>query len=261
MAPVYADHPFPPIQTPVFAAKQDPHAKVDSFDRAASEMANAHNLMIRGLNSIYLQAPHITAPDVKPFCRYIAAFTNLIHVHHHGEETHFFPEVERLSGVEGIMETNVHQHGVFKKGLHDLDDYINGVLADKQEYDGKGVVQMIDVFGKSLVEHLRDEIPTLQRLREVDGEGRKMAEAIERIMGEEGESSMKALGMPGMLWCFANLDIHVEDDIWLDWPAAPGPVKFLYRNVFWWVYTDLRKFGSVDRNGKLRALYAVPKSE
>ncbi|KAK0705786.1 hypothetical protein B0T21DRAFT_377584 [Apiosordaria backusii] len=260
MAPGYADHPFPLIQTPVFAAKQDANAKPDSFDRAASEMANAHNLMIRGLNSIYLQAPHIAAPDVKPFCRYIAAFTNLIHVHHHGEETQFFPEVKKLSGVEGIMETNVHQHGVFKKGLHELDDYVTAVLADKQEYDGKKVVGMIDAFGGSLVEHLRDEIPTLQRLRELDGEDEKMAGLIEKIMNEEGESSMKALGMPGMLWYFANLDIHYENDMWLDWPAAPGPVKFLSRNVFWWVYTDLRKFGSVDRNGKLKGLYAVPES-
>ena len=66
--------------------------------------------------------------------------------------------------------------------------------------------------------------------------------------------------MPALVFAFANVNVHYEDDMWLAWPPAPAPVKVLARSVFWWMYADSRKFGAVDRAGKLRHLYAVPES-
>ncbi|KAK3367904.1 hypothetical protein B0H63DRAFT_489974 [Podospora didyma] len=255
MAPVYADHPFSLIPTPVFLAKsKDPNAKTDKFDEIASEMANVHNIMLRGLNSIYLQAPHISQGDIIPFCRYISGFCSFIHIHHNGEEEQFFPEVEKMAGVKGLMDGNVEQHRVFQAGLKGLEEYTAAVLAGKEEYSGEKIKNLVDGFGAVLVQHLTDEIPTLLGLREYED---KMA-GLEKAIQEEAETSMKTLGNFGMVWCFANLDIHFENDIWLGFPPAPAPVKFLFRNLFWWFYPDARKFGSVDRQGKLKPLYAVP---
>lgn len=58
--------------------------------------------------------------------------------------------------------------------------------------------------------------------------------------------------------CFANLDVHFENDMWINWPPAPAPVKFLIKTVFWWIQRDVRKFGAVDRSGTMQPLYAVP---
>ncbi len=106
MAPIYADHPFSLIPTPNFSLK-DSKTTPDVFDELASEMALVHNIVIRGLNSIYLQAPHIKPVDEKSFCRYIACWYTLLHGHHHGEETMFFPAVEEMTGVKGIMDTTL----------------------------------------------------------------------------------------------------------------------------------------------------------
>ena len=64
------------------------------------------------------------------------------------------------------MDGNLEQHKTFHGGLEVFDEYVNEVLAGKQEYDGKKVVELIDAFGKVLTEHLSDEIPTLLALRE-----------------------------------------------------------------------------------------------
>jgi hypothetical protein len=60
-----------------------------------------------------------------------------------------------------------------------------------------------------------------------------------------------------MLWCFANIDLEYENGMWQSWPPAPAPVKVFMRSVFWWLNPDARKFGAVDRTGRLQPLYAV----
>ncbi|KAK4182627.1 hemerythrin HHE cation binding domain-containing protein [Podospora australis] len=255
MAPVYADHPFTLIPTPVFLLKSaNPDAKTDKFDEIASEMANVHNMFVRGLNSIYLQAPHIVPSDEKHFANYILAFHNFLHIHHHGEETQFFPEVEAMAGIPGLMEGNVEQHHAFHDGLAAFKQYAEDVVAGKERYDGGKVRGIIDSFGSALMEHLADEIPTLVGLRRYED---KMG-GLEGAIKEEAETSMKKLGLMGLVPCFANLDVHYENDMWINWPPAPGPVKFLVKTVLWWVMRDVRKFGAVDRTGTMQPLYAIP---
>src|SRR4051794_31852718 len=121
-------------------------------------MALAHNILIRALNSIYLQAPHISTPsDVKAFCRYILTFHKFLHIHHTNEETQFFPAIETMAGEKGVMDGNVRQHRGFEKGVSELREYVEGVTGGRERYDGERVVGMIDGFGGLLVEHLTEE--------------------------------------------------------------------------------------------------------
>ena len=204
MAPVYADHPFSLIPTPVFLANNDakvhnldmpapsivpttnPLLQPDMFDKLASEMCLVHNMLIRGLNSIYLQAPHIQPADMKPFANYVLGWCHGLHSHHDGEETMFFPAIEKMTGEPGVMDTNVEQHKRFHDGLEQLQAYAGDVVAGKEAYDGGRVVGIIDAFGPALIQHLNDEIPTILGLRQY---GDKMAE-LPKLFDEEGEKAM-----------------------------------------------------------------------
>lgn len=144
------------------------------------EMANVHNLLLRGLNSIYLQAPHVTKPaDIADLLFYTHAWTGTVHHHHSLEEKIFFPQMEVLAkeaGLEGVtMEGNVEQHHAFERGLEETKKWVEEVRAGKQEYDGKKLVAYIDSFAPTLTQHLHDEIETLVKLDKCDGKKVKNA--------------------------------------------------------------------------------------
>ncbi|KAK0649582.1 hypothetical protein B0T16DRAFT_350452 [Cercophora newfieldiana] len=256
-SPIYADHPFKMMATPTHTKSQNSSAgEPDIFDALASDMTLIHNVIGRGLNSITLQAPHILPADQKSFLSYIRAWHQLVRVHHKNEETDFFPAVEAMAGEKGIMDGNVEQHHAFEGGLEKFREYIDRVERGEEEYDGGKVVRLIEGFGGVLMRHLEDEIETLLGLRRF-GEG-KMAGILEKT-AEEAEKGMKEVGFGGMVWIWAHLDVEFEGGRWVDWPPAPGPMKFLVANVFWRVYGGMAKFGAVDSQGRMRPLYALGK--
>jgi hemerythrin-like domain-containing protein len=155
----------------------------------ASEMALVHNMIILGINSIYLQAPHITPADEKSFCKYITCWYDVVDGHHAGEEDILFPAVESMTGVKGIMDTNKGQHKAFHDGMDKLKAYADAVLAGKEKYEGSKVVGLIDDFGAVLTQHLADEIPTILNLRQF---GDKMA-GLPKVMSDEGAKAMVSL--------------------------------------------------------------------
>jgi hypothetical protein len=157
------------------------------FDELATEMAHVHNMMIRGLNSIYLQAPYIKPADEKGFCRYMLLWYTFLHGHHSAEEAMFFPNVERMTGIKGVMDGNIEQHRAFHDGLDKFKAYAEAVVAGKEKYNGSKVVGMLDEFGPALIQHLTDEIPTVVGLRQYGKE--KLAD-LPKAFEEEGEKAM-----------------------------------------------------------------------
>jgi hemerythrin-like domain-containing protein len=77
-------------------------------------MALAHNVLIRGLNSIYLQAPNIKPEDHSDFINYCKSWCQVLENHHTGEETTLFPQIEKITGEAGIMDVNVEQHRMYQ---------------------------------------------------------------------------------------------------------------------------------------------------
>lgn len=73
-------------------------------------MTLSHNSIIRGFNSIYQQAPRVTAKDQDDFICYCLAWHRFVEKHHHYEEEHFFPAIERAAGVKGIMDDQIEGH-------------------------------------------------------------------------------------------------------------------------------------------------------
>lgn len=74
-------------------------------------MALVHNMLIRSYNSIYLQATHVRTEDVVDFLHYCAAWHIMLKGHHDAEEEVYFPGLEEATGVKGVMDSEVHEHG------------------------------------------------------------------------------------------------------------------------------------------------------
>ncbi|KAL7917114.1 hemerythrin HHE cation binding domain-containing protein [Trichoderma austrokoningii] len=237
--------PFPLITTPTSQLQNG--EKPDQFYRCASEMANVHNMILRGLNSIYLQAPFVKPEDEKSFLGYSSCFYDLLHVHHGGEEDILFPAVVEMSGEKNIMDQNIEQHRIFHQGLEDYNAYIQACLAGAEKYDGAKLITIIDGFGLELASHLAQEITTLLDLRKFGSKMDKLEENFEYWSNKD----MSNLAVPGALsWGFFNHDKQFESGLWQNWPPAPAPVVFIVRWVAYWVHSDWWRFAPCDRYGR-----------
>jgi hemerythrin-like domain-containing protein len=135
---------------------------------SATEMALIHNVFIRILNCIYLQAPNVKEEkDISDFIVFTYAWIITLHEHHGNEEKLFFPWLEADIGTKGAMEKNVEQHHVFEPGMSALEAYVVAVKDGKEKYDGAKIVALIDVFGSILAKHLAEEIGTFEELEKL----------------------------------------------------------------------------------------------
>jgi hemerythrin-like domain-containing protein len=158
---------------------------------AAVEMAAVHNLILRGLNSIYLQAPHLHQPaDIADLLLYITSWGSTVHHHHSLEESLFFPVIDALAkdtGVEeSLMNANIDQHHLFEPKFEETLAWVKEVKDGRQDFDAKVLLELIDGFAPVLTQHLHDEIDTLMRLEKLDGV--KVKKALDAI-GKEGAKS------------------------------------------------------------------------
>ncbi|EXJ70489.1 uncharacterized protein A1O5_06558 [Cladophialophora psammophila CBS 110553] len=143
-------------------------------------MALAHNGILRGLNSIYLQATHIPREDLAAICdflTYCQCWGESMQHHHDAEEEVFFPSIEQISGVQGIMDRNIEQHRAFTPGFDLFQEYAR--TCPPQDYDGAKVRSLIEGFAESLSRHLREEIDTLRALDAYDSE--RVRQAYKRL--------------------------------------------------------------------------------
>jgi hemerythrin-like domain-containing protein len=145
-------------------------------------MALVHNTFIRALNSIYLHAPLIAASNKslsRDLLSYCQCWVALVALHHQTEEKFLFSAFEeRIPGAKGILDVNVHQHEEFHNGLAAFEKYVDSALAEKESYDSKRLLKLIDGFSEPLMKHFNDEVPTLMRLEEV-GQGDKVMKVHE----------------------------------------------------------------------------------
>lgn len=159
----WADKPWPLIETPSKTKNVNEHSSV----YIANEMAFAHNAMIRGINSIYNQAPYVhKAKDITDFLFFIRSWANWVGHHHNLEETLMFPSFEEVMGKPGFLQANVDQHHAFEPGLKKLEAF--AIHTKAEDYKSDILQGIIDDFANGLQGHLSDEIPTLLAMRPYD---------------------------------------------------------------------------------------------
>lgn len=91
-----------------------------------------------------------------------------MHHHHDAEEAIFFPEIERITKIEGIMEQNIEQHRAFTPGFDTFYEYCK--TCPPKNYDGEKLKSIVQAFAEPLIKHLYDEIETLRALDKYDSE-------------------------------------------------------------------------------------------
>jgi hypothetical protein len=102
----WADGPMRLITTPQFETQ-----KTDLFTTGATHMCLLHNSIIRGFNSIYLQAPHVRDADKTAFVGYAQTWYRFVKSHHDDEEENLFNKVEELLGDDKIWAETHGEHG------------------------------------------------------------------------------------------------------------------------------------------------------
>lgn len=214
-------------------------------------MALAHNLMIRSLNAIYLQAPHIRPEQHEPFLHFAELWYKSIEHHHRTEETIFFPILEEMTGVKGIMEANSEQHDAFQSGLKTFINYVRRCLSGETEYNSNELLQILDDFAPVMWKHLEDEIPTFVNLKQYS----EKLKGFHARLSAEAEKTQQELGiLAGAVFVMATHDVDYENGIHAGFPPIPAAITWGLRNVAWWAHRDWWAFAPCDRLGKMRPL-------
>lgn len=121
-----------------------------------------------------------------------------MHHHHDCEEQEFFPSIERLAGVPGLMEQNVEQHRAFTPGFNAFHEYVRTCSAD--QFDGERIKTLIEAFAEPLSKHLHDEIDTLRALDKYDS--KQVRQAYQRfekmMMDTDNVSQDRSKSMEGL---------------------------------------------------------------
>ncbi|KAH8897134.1 hypothetical protein GQ53DRAFT_837845 [Thozetella sp. PMI_491] len=190
----------------------------------ANEMSHAHNCMVRGLNAIYHQAPHVKkSADAADLIFLVASWVTWLTDHHHLEENMMFPGFEGVLGQPGLLTAAVEQHHAFERALDDLRQY--AALPDVAEkFDAGELRKRIEALGPPLREHLGDEIQFLQRMREFcQGEsGEKKAQELLRVYKtcEAEAGKQDKFVVPPMVMGLRDKTYEGGEG----WPQIPGGV-------------------------------------
>jgi len=216
-------------------------------------MALMHNAIIRGLNSIYKQAPHVAPQDYPNFIGYALCWHEVLTSHHESEESNFFPTIEEAAGEKGIMDVNVEQHHAFLPGLASYKEYLTKAASAPSTFSGTELNALIDTFGPAVCTHLEDEIPSLLDLARF---GDKVP--LGPIMKVEGRKSGEGNSRTGgSMFYLLNIDTGFEDGLWKSWPPIPKIIKWGIIRVYSSWNSGFWKFASCDQNGELVELYAL----
>ncbi|KAI9705374.1 MAG: hypothetical protein M1820_005204 [Bogoriella megaspora] len=192
----WADEPFSLIPTPSKTYDINSHSAI----YCASEMAYSHNCLLRGLNAIILQAPHVPSSespdyserDVRDLLYYVASWVKTVEWHHHTEETIMFPGIEEFAQEPGLLQGPKSQHEEFTPGLENLLRYSLSTRPQDYKWDGVGgMKEIIDSFKLSLTTHLYQEIPVFLELRRLESDGlRKCWDVAEEVAKAKGKIYM-----------------------------------------------------------------------
>ncbi|OLN97579.1 hypothetical protein CCHL11_01142 [Colletotrichum chlorophyti] len=248
----WADGPFELISSTRAGAKKG--AKATGANCMAEDMTIIHNLIIRILNTVYLQCVNVekSPGDVHDFVSYALEWSRMVEEHHHTEEETVFPDIEEMAGVPGLMQGNVAQHEAFHVGLQEYMEYLGKVQKGEEKYSGERLRGIINSFMPVLRQHLSDEIDTLLKLGEYDVDWTGwFVNLKKKLLSKTNDPNLKTTTIPLLL---TNMDATFEDGVFAWWPGLPWFVMILFRWVFIPTHKNWWRFSSCDDRGMPREL-------
>lgn len=249
-------------------------------------MAIVHNAIIRSLNAIYQQAPHVTGSNqVVPFLGFCLAWIQLISAHHDGEEEICFPAIDRMTDEKGVMDIAVEQHAVFHDDLVRFQTYLAACQKGDEDFDGEKIRHMVDNLAPALVDHLHQEITTILELERFGAD--KMRD-LPKVFEEEAKSNVVSVysllfflyiykrrnsqltniisvilkakvGLAvGAVILLVSHDATYENHLWAKWPPLPAPLLFIVRQFIYCIHSDWWKFAPSDKYSRPKPQYVMP---
>lgn len=214
-------------------------------------MCHVHNLIIRGLNSIYLQSPYVqTLKDVEDLFFYTRALIQCINAHHDGEEKYLFPGLIAYTGNADVMSENQSQHAAFHKGLKELDRYCSSrIAADFKHQDFR---DLIESFAPALYQHLSDEIPTILALSDIPND-------VLKPLWRKAEQHINDVGSMDEMFplAFGCIDRGFENGRH-KFPPVPSVVNLVVKYWFARRHSSVWRFNPCDMWGRPRPLHFLP---
>ena len=74
-------------------------------------MCNLHNSILRGYNSIFLQAAHVQEADKSDFVGYALTWHKFVKSHHDDEEQTLFTKMEEVLKDNTVFKATHEEHG------------------------------------------------------------------------------------------------------------------------------------------------------
>ncbi|KAF8732650.1 hypothetical protein AX14_004095 [Amanita brunnescens Koide BX004] len=230
-------YPYPLIKLP-------PGDWQNAYESQAINMGAAHNTFIQSINAIVKHAPNITENKIQPFLIFALTAISALHHHHHVEETFAFPRYEEKLG-KGAMQVNVEQHEQFLPKVEELEQYLKEVQEGKAKYDGKRIIDIVESFGDVMIQHLTEELATLD---------------ADRMRANFTEKELKQLEKDFLNLILAEFDFYKNlpmglvcmdpNNAWF--PPLPLPIKWATRLWFFRRYKEAWEFGPLDLYGNPR---------
>lgn len=239
---------------------------------------NLYNAMLRGINSLFLQAPFITAlGDIVDFLFLAQSWAGWVRQHRDHLRTRMYPCFEEVLAEPGALTANLEETESFLPALEDLASYAAQARDRPETYDAAKLLRIIEdlaprlrhYFGAQLVA-MMDMMTLCGRPGSAQGEARSVAllqsyQQLER----ELQSSTDHLIVPPMM-------IRLRDSTFeggSDWPklsvlavhqiadrlsaAHAGAWRFLPCTV-WGKPRPLPFFDAGDTKGHEAALFPSP---
>ncbi|CAN9222487.1 unnamed protein product [Alternaria alternata] len=253
------DEVYDPLRGTDFATNKD-----DIFTTGATHMAHIHNAILRGYNTIYLQAPHVREVDKTAFVGYAQTWYRFIKSHHDDEEAELFPKVEDMLRSKDIWKETHEEHESFLSGLASYNTYLNS-LSSPQYFNGKELVSIMDSFQTAFMHHFHHEISTIAAFADhpsAPAPNTPEAELAATVFKAWGKKTVTKAGTFDVVPFFLmNLDATFEDGRWANWPPMPAPVRWGLVNVAGSVHWTWWKFSSCDGGGRPKELYALERED
>ena len=229
--------------------------QTDAITLIATEMCVVHNIIIRGLNSIYIQANHVKSEDYKAFVGYCLSWHRFVSHHHYSEETGFFTPLQEMLGPS-VMAESVEEHRAFHDGLDAYHAYLLSLSGRENDFDGKMLIEIVDSFSATLTKHLNNEIGALLDLQRIERD-----ELIAKAWSDALQKGLSTLRLSDFVtmfpFSFVTHDATYEDGMHKEFPPAPWLMKTMVRNVASRWNVDWWQFGPCNLFGVPKPIYAL----
>lgn len=174
----WADGPWLLFQTPA-GSTYITHPAV----HIANESVNLYNAMLRGINSLFLQAPFVTAlGDIVDFLFLAQSWAGWVRQHHEHLRTHMYPKFEEILCKPGALVVKLGETEPFLPALEDLISYAEQARDRPETYDAAELLRVIEDLGRRLHHYFAAQISTMMgmmmlcgRPGSAEGEARSIA--------------------------------------------------------------------------------------